>query len=232
MLADVSDERDRRREVNDVMRHDMRTRVGIGKGYITMLLAHYDRMSPEQRAAALRGIDDAFDRLDEFSRRVLMDEKLEVVGPVAQRGDVPVAAMLQPVAAAYPGVVVETAPDVPESAYVDPVMVRELLDNLLSNAVTAAPADTPVTLRVSGALRFEVRDAGDTITEADVPVLFERYGRTDHSRRTQAPGLGLGLSIVRRMVEAHGGTYGVDLGDGTTFWVELPVSPNGVLSPE
>lgn len=232
MLGGVSDERERRREVNDLMRHDMRTRVGIGKGYITMLLTHYERMTPEQRVAALRGIDDAFDRLDEFSRRVLMDEKLEVVGPVAQRGEVPVTAMLEPVARTYPDVVVETAPEVPETAYVDPVMVREMLDNLLANARTAAPPDTPVTLRVSGALRFEVRDAGGSIAETDVPLLFERYGRTEHSRRTQAPGLGLGLSIVRRMVEAHDGTYGVELGDGTTFWVELPVSPNGVLSPD
>lgn len=222
MLGDVSDERERRREVNDVMRHDMRTRVGIGKGYITMLLTHFDRMTAEQRAAALRGIDDAFDRLDEFSRRVLTDEKLEVVGPVAQRGDVPVAAMLEPVVRAYPEVVVETAPDVPENVCVDPVMVRELLDNLLANARTAAPPGTPVTLRVSGALRIEVHDAGDTITEADLPLLFERYGRTLHSRLTQSPGLGLGLSIVRRMVEAHGGTYGVELGEGTTFWAELP----------
>lgn len=220
----MTDERERRREANDVMRHDMRTRVGIGKGYITMLLAHYDRMTPDQRAAALRGIDDAFDRLDEFSRRVLMDEKLEVAGPVAQRGEVPVAELLRPAVAAYPEVVVETAPDVPECVHVDPVMVRELLDNLLANARVAAPQDTPVTLRVSGALRVEVRDAGDTIAESDVPVLFERYGRTEHSRRTQAPGLGLGLSIVRRMVEAHGGTYGVDLGEGTAFWVELPAA--------
>jgi signal transduction histidine kinase len=220
----VDDERARRREVNDVMRHDMRTRVGIGKGYITMLLAHYDRMTPDQRAAALRGIDDAFDRLDEFSRRVLMDEKLEVVGPVAQRGEVPVASLLGPVAAAYPEVVVETAPGVPETAYVDPVMVRELLDNLLANAVTAAPAGTPVTLRLSGALRIEVHDAGTSITEEDVPLLFERYGRTAHSRAAQSPGLGLGLSIVRRLVEAHEGTYGVRLGEGTTFWVDLPVA--------
>ena len=228
----MTDEREWRREVNDVMRHDMRTRVGIGKGYITMLLGHYDAMSPEQRASALRGIGDAFDRLDEFSRRILMDEKLEALGPVAQCGEVPVASLLDGVRRAFPDVDVDVADSVPETVVVDPVMVREILDNLVANAVVAAPPGTPVTLRVAGGLRFEVHDAGDGVTEADRAVLFRRFGRTERSRRTQAPGMGLGLSNVRRMVEAHGGTYGVELGDGTSFWVDLPVSPNGVLSPE
>ena len=70
----MSDERARRREINEVMRHDMRTRVGIGKGYVTMLRTHHDAMTPAQREMALAGIADAFDRLDEFTRRVLLDE--------------------------------------------------------------------------------------------------------------------------------------------------------------
>jgi len=222
-----------RREVNDVMRHDMRTRVGIGKGYVSMLLGHYEQMTPEQRAAALRGIADAVDRLDVFSRRVLMDEKLETRDLELQRGDVAVAELVAAAAAEHPGVVV-AAGELPETAFLDPVVVREILDNLLANAVAAAPQGTPVTLRaecVGGVLRFEVHDEGDGVTEADLPVLFRRYGRTEHSRRTSAAGLGLGLSIVRRLAEACGGTCGVEIGAGTTFWVRLPVSPNDVLTP-
>lgn len=215
------------------MRHDMRTRVGIGKGYVSMLLSHYDRMTPEQRAAALHGVAEAVDRLDVFSRRVLMDEKLQTRDVEPQCGDVAVADLVRTAAEPYDGVVVEIG-DVPETAFVDPVFVREILDNLLANAVAAAPQGTPVTLRAwcaGGALRFEVHDEGDGVTAADLPVLFSRYGRTERSRRTHAAGLGLGLSIVRRLAEAHGGSCGADIGRGTTFWVSLPVSPNAVRSP-
>jgi two-component system OmpR family sensor kinase len=207
------------------MRHDLRTRIGIGKGYAAMLLQHYDAMTPDQRAAAVRGLADAFDRLDVFTRRVMLDEQLEVGGMVAQRGDVPLTRLLQP-ALDDPAVDVTVAAGTPDTVSVDPVMVREVVDNLVANAVAAAPAGTPVVVSVSvsaGALVVEVRDEGDSITDADLPVLFSRYGRTEAARRARSAGMGLGLSIVRRFVEAHGGTYGVRTGDGTTFWVSLPL---------
>jgi signal transduction histidine kinase len=220
----VSDER--RREINDVMRHDMRTRVGIGKGYVSMLLNHYEAMSPDQRAAALHGIAEAFDRLAEFTSRVLTDEKLELYGVEPQCGEVPVAKLVEAARADYPDVEVTVAADAPATAFVDPVMVREILGNLLANARIAAPYGSQVTLGVcrGAGLRFEVHDTGDGVTKDDLPLLFTRYGRTGHSIATHAPGLGLGLSIVARMVAAHGGTYGVDTTNGTTFWVDLPVS--------
>lgn len=228
------DELGRRREINDVMRHDMRTRVGIGKGYVAMLQAYFDKMTPEQRATALIGLGEAFDRLDEFARRVLLDEKIQTHDTVPQRGEVPLSTFVDAARAAYPAVVVEVGPDAPETAYVDPVMVRDVVDNLVANARAAAPPGTDVVLRIGGgdgSLRVEVHDEGDVVTEADREVLFTRYGRTAHGMEKHTPGLGLGLFIVARLVEAHGGSYGVELGDGTTFWVELPVSPNGVRSP-
>lgn len=216
------------------MRHDLRTRVGIGQGYVSMLMSHHDVMTPEQRASALQGLAEAFARLDAFGRRVLMDDRLEIGDVVPQRADVSVEALVGPARAAYPEVVVEVAPGAPGTAHVDPTLVREILDNLLANAHVAAPADSDVLLRVSGGegtVRFEVTDEGGVVTEADRAVLFTRYGRTERSRRGGVPGLGLGLSIVRRLVEAHGGAYGAETGSVTTFWVELPVSPPGPATP-
>ena len=226
----MDDELTRRREINDVMRHDLRTRVGIGNGYVSMLLEHHDALTPEQRAAALHGLAEAFARLDTFGRRVLMDEKLATREVRAEPGEVAVDALLGPVRTAFPRVVVTVAADVPETVCVDSLLVREVLDNLLDNARSAAPPGTAVTLRLLAAgtgVRFEVRDEGDGIGAADLPVLFQRYGRTERSRRLGTAGMGLGLSIVRRLVEAHGGTCGVETGEGTTFWFELPVSPAG-----
>lgn len=229
------DELERRREINDVMRHDLRTRLGIGKGYVAILLKHAEDMTPEQREAALKGLAGAFDRLDEFGRRVLVDEQLVTWGARPQPGEVSVEGLLREVERTYPAVEVSLDPDAPGTITADPVMLREVLDNLVANAVRAAPTGTAVSLRArasGGSVRFEVRDEGGGVTEDDLAVLFTRYGRTGRARADASPGMGLGLSIVARLVEAHGGTYGADLRQGTTFWVVLPVSPAAAASPE
>jgi two-component system sensor histidine kinase BaeS len=120
-------------------------------------------------------------------------------------------------------VVVDVDPSAPEGVHADGWMLREVLENLVSNAVAVAPEGTAVTLSVTGedgSVRFAVHDRGPGFTEADLAVLFGRYALTERSRASRGHGLGLGLSIVRRLVEAHGGTYGAtsDAG-GTTVWV-------------
>jgi signal transduction histidine kinase len=215
-------EQDRRREVNDALRHDTRNWLGIGKGYATMLETHYDRLDPEQRRRALAGLVRTFDRLDAFVRGVLIDEQLETRTVTPLRAETTVESLLAPARATYPEVAFEVED---ATVPVDPVMVREIVDQLVRNAVTVG--EPPVTVRVTGGggcLRIEVHDAGETIGADE--VLFERYATTAHSRAQRATGMGLGLSIVRRYAEAHGGHAGVRLaaspGDGTTFWVELP----------
>lgn len=211
-------ELERRREVNDAMRHETRTWLGIGKGYLSMLTSHFDQLTPDQRKLAIEGLASSYAKLDAFTRNVLLDEQLQTRDVEAQRGDVTVEQLVAPVRAAYPDVAVEAEGG---TARVDPVMAREIVDNLVRNAVTVGTP--PVTLRVraeAGCLRIEVHDAGSSVTEDD--VLFERYAVTAASAASKKSGIGLGLSIVRRYAEAHGGSAGVRLGDGTTFWVTLP----------
>ena len=212
-------EQERRREVNDALRHDTRNWLGIGKGYASMLTSHFDDLTAEQRERAVAGLVRAFDRLDSFTRGILIDEQLETRDVEPQRGEVTLDSLVAPVRAAYPDVSVSVGGD-PEVS-VDPVMVREILDQLVRNAL--AVGSPPVTVRLSangGCLRAEVHDTGETI--GDDEVLFERYATTAHSRDVRTVGMGLGLSIVRRYAEAHGGRAGVRVGSGTTFWVEIP----------
>lgn len=212
-------EQERRREVNDALRHDTRNWLGIGKGYATMLTNHFDALTAEQRERALAGLVRTFDRLDAFIRGVLIDEQLQTREVTAHRAEVPVESLVTPARAAYPDVTFEVE-DGPVS--VDPVMAREIVEQLVRNAVTVGAP--PVTVRASaggGCLRIEVHDTGETIGADE--VLFERYATTAHSRAQRKSGMGLGLSIVRRYAEAHGGHAGVRLGEGgTTFWVKLP----------
>ncbi|HYG69478.1 MAG TPA: HAMP domain-containing sensor histidine kinase, partial [Anaeromyxobacteraceae bacterium] len=108
----------------------------------------------------------------------------------------------------------------------DRTRLDQVLTNLLTNAVRyGATAPIAVTARRSGALvELSVRDGGEGIAPEDVARIFERFERG--ARAAGRGGLGLGLYIVRRIVEAHGGRIAVAStpGAGSTFTVELPTA--------
>jgi signal transduction histidine kinase len=224
-----------RQEVVDTARHDIRTPLGAGKGYAQLLSRKLDRMSPEQVATALDGLLTSFDRIESFSERLLVDQRRELVGVEPQWAMIEVEALLGAVqrdaeaAAGRAVVAVMREDDAPTGIWGDPEMVREVLDNLVSNALKHSPTDQQVVLSVrweGDHARFDVRDEGPGIAESDQAALFERWSRTDSSRARQVPGYGLGLSIVKRLVVAHDGTLGVSsrLDEGATFWVTFPTS--------
>ena len=111
-----------------------------------------------------------------------------------------------------------------EVVMADPDRIDLALSNLLANAIRHGPPGRPVrlrALRADGGVRIEVRDDGPGIAPQHQPRLFEKFYRVPGS----APGgAGLGLSIVRDVVEAHGGRVGVEStpGAGAVFWIELP----------
>lgn len=101
------------------------------------------------------------------------------------------------------------------------------IDNLIENArrYTAAGRDVVVTLARDGEdARIDVRDFGCGIPDADLPRIFDRFYRGDSARSRHTGGAGLGLAIVRAIVEAHGGHVGVRsvAGQGSTFSIVLP----------
>src|SRR5262249_42961530 len=110
----------------------------------------------------------------------------------------------------------------------DAVLLRRVVENLLDNACKYSDAGAPITVRsaaVGGSLTVEVEDHGIGVHEADLPRLFTPFFRTGRSRAHGTRGVGLGLALSRRIVEAHGGkiTATSSAGAGTTFRFELPL---------
>jgi signal transduction histidine kinase len=122
--------------------------------------------------------------------------------------------------------VVFHATDNLENASGDEVLLRHIFSNLLSNAVKYSSNGDRVEFKVQRAgtdALFTVRDHGIGIPESDQAHLFEAFHRA--ANVSQIPGTGLGLLIVKRCVELHGGTIAFEsrVGTGTTFTVRVPL---------
>jgi len=128
------------------------------------------------------------------------------------------------------GVVVksELQADLP-ALTVDEVKVRQVLVNLIVNAIKFSPRDTPVLLgaHLDGTfVRIEVTDRGPGIAPDTATHIFELFGQNVPEDADTRGGLGIGLHLVKRITELHGGHVGVNSrpGEGSTFWVRLPLA--------
>lgn len=150
----------------------------------------------------------------------LRDVDLEsVVGPIV--------ASLEPQAAGR-GVALDFAALRPVHVEADPDRLAQVVVNLVDNALRHTPAGGTVRVEVDadgGEAVLRVHDTGSGIPYKDLPHIFERFYVVDRSRTRATSGAGLGLSIVKQIVEGHGGHVAAEslLGSGATFTVRLPV---------
>lgn len=192
----------------------------------------------------LREVVDDLAELDRIVDDVLTATRLSLRGETPSLGaaasppmrvdTVEIATLIERSAArfraAHParGLRLSLAGDLPRVT-ADAVLVRRVLDNLLDNAdkYTEDPHAEIVIAASARADRavIEVRDAGAGIAPEDLERVFEPFFRADRSRARATGGLGLGLALSRRIVEAHRGTLAIEsvLGTGTTARMELPI---------
>jgi len=107
----------------------------------------------------------------------------------------------------------------------DPVRVRQVLVNLMTNAQRYTPAGGRITVDAQnsdGEVRIEVHNTGSDLTAEQIARVFDRFYRADPARQRTTGGAGLGLAIVKHLVEAHGGRVWARAGTGVTFGFSLP----------
>jgi two-component system sensor histidine kinase KdpD len=216
--------------------HDLRTPLASIKASVTSLLDDSVAWDAETRRDFLTAIDEETDRLTLMVSNLLDLSRIEggALRPQKDWYDVDeliadVQSRLATSAASHPmNVVVE--PNLP-LLYFDYVEIAQVLINLIENAVKYTPAGTPITIsarRAPGEVEFAVHDEGPGIPLHQQSRLFEKFYRA--STATAAPGSGIGLTIVKGLVEAHGGHVSVESEPerGTTFRFTLPLPPPAV----
>jgi two-component system OmpR family sensor kinase len=218
--------------------HELRTPLAAVRGYAELYRQGAVR-DPEDVASAMSRIEGEAGRMSGLVEDLLVlarldDQRPLAIGPV----DLTVVAAdaAQDARAIDPTRRIEVvgleAPLGPTAAQGDDAKLRQVLANLLSNALHHTPAGTPVEVAVGtrsrdGMAVVEVRDHGPGIDPAKARRVFERFYRADPSRaRTGGGGNGLGLAIAAAIVAAHRGRIGVAQtpGGGATFVMELPTA--------
>jgi len=220
--------------------HELRTPLNAILGWAQLLRS--DGMEPEKSRRGLETIvrnakiqtqliDDLLDvsriisgqmRLDVRPLEMVpvVDAALEAVRPAAEAKQIQLRRVLDPLAGPVAG---------------DPARLQQVVWNLLSNAVKFTPKGGKVEVRlerVNSHVEIIVADNGLGISADFLPEVFDRFRQRDASTTRRHSGLGLGLAIVRHLVELHGGTVRVKSrgeGEGSTFTVQLPVSVAHVM---
>jgi len=233
MAADLQRAAELRNSLMADVSHELRTPLTVLEGNLRAALDHVYELDDEQIA-----------NLYEQTRHLisLVNELRELT--LAEAAQLPLdknpidlillaeetAAVFEPLAEEKGVHLVVTMPDDLPPADADRLRLRQVLHNLLANALRHTPATGTITIaaaQVAARIRLTVQDTGEGIPAEHLGHIFDRFYRTDPSRSRETGGSGLGLAIVKAIIEAHGGAVAATsdgVGRGTTFAVYLPVA--------
>jgi two-component system OmpR family sensor kinase len=222
--------------------HELRTPVTSIRGYAE-LFRRGARDRPTDLANAMRRIEQEGERMGELVEELLLLARLDQGLPL-ERQPVELSAVVNAAVdaarAADPKRAVDVDLQSPLVVVGTESRLRRVVDNLLTNARVHTPARTPTQVRLAAEdeqVVLEVADAGPGVPAQEADMIFERFYRSDSSRTRTQGGVGLGLAIVRSVVEAHGGAvdYRARPAGGSVFRVVLPLATaadNGDAGPE
>ncbi|MBN2204908.1 MAG: HAMP domain-containing protein [Thermoleophilia bacterium] len=241
MLEQIEQAFDERRHSEEKLRrfvadasHELRTPLTSVRGYAEVF-RRGARDDPEDLETAMRRIEDESRRMG-----VMVDELLLLArlgeGRRPERAPVDLARVVADCVGdaglAEPERAADLSLESPETLVVtgDDTQLRQVVTNLVGNAVRHTPEGTPIRVRLGltgGEARLSVADEGPGLAPEHAARVFEPFYRADPSRARETGGAGLGLAIVAAIVADHGGTVDVESveGEGATFTVRLPLGP-------
>jgi len=210
--------------------HELRTPLGFIKGYSTSLLRKDTSWDIETTQEFLTIIDEEADRLSLLIENVLESARLQSKTLPLRFQPLRLDAVLRDVAtrlrARYKDLAINMDLQTAQSIHGDGVRIAQVFDNLFTNAIKYAPG-SPITVilhQTAEKAVVQIKDHGLGIPKESLPLIFERFYR---ARSEKATGTGLGLFICKQIIDAHRGKIWAEstLGQGTTFFIELPTNP-------
>ena len=218
----------RKNMVTDVA-HELRTPLTNLRGYLEGLS---DEVVPPSRVT-FRMLENEIMRLVHLVDDLQQLTKAESAKAFLQRRELSVATLIEQLRALFDPrfqakqITLEVQIEPPElHMHADLDKLLQALRNLLENAWRYTPQGGEVRVRATpsdSGVEIAISNSGPGISAEDLPFIFERFFRADRSRSREQGGAGIGLSIVKELIEAHGGQVGAESGDGLTrIWLRLP----------
>jgi len=212
--------------------HELRTPIAVAKS--TLQVAVASDHSPEEYRAALLDATEDLRRLEYLVDELLTLARLDESHGLTQAQELDLAQLLEDLAESFKprisgaggNLLCDRAPALVRG---NAQQLQRLFSNLLDNALRHGPAGGEIRLKLrtmGDAVEVIVHDQGGNISPEDLPHLFDRFYRPDHSRSRTTGGVGLGLAIARTIAVRHGGDIIIESTPvaGTSFVVRLPVS--------
>lgn len=227
---------DLRRELISNISHDLRTPLTMIKAYAEMI-RDLSGDNPEKRERHLKIIIDETDRLSSLVTDMLDLSKVQAGVAEMNLETFDFSHRISKVISRFDilkendGIVIDLHADEGIMITADITRLEQVVYNLINNAVTYVGSDCTVVVRLfrkeNSKIRFEVEDHGEGISAENLPYIWDRYYKVSHGDSTHKRakmGSGIGLSIVKSVLEQHGFAYGAESeeGKGSTFWFEAP----------
>jgi PAS domain S-box-containing protein len=213
--------------------HELRTPLATIKGYSTMILDYYARLSSVETKDYLKSIDSSADRLSKLVDNLLDTSRMEAGLLRLKKAPTNISQLIKGAAsearirAGQHHITVTMSHKLP-LINIDAKRIRQVVDNLIDNAIKYSPPETDVLLSARKAgreLLISVADQGPGIPAGELTNIFDRMYRIEQRLHSGMDGIGLGLYICQRLVEAHGGRIWAEstLGKGSTINLTLPI---------
>lgn len=221
-----------KRELIANISHDLRTPLTLITGYSEVMRDIPNEMTSEN----LQIIIDESKRLTSLVNDVMDVSKLQAAAVELKLERFDINEVIKETFTRYQKLVDQDGYDIslqlttPCYVYADRQKILQVLYNFVNNAVTHTGNDKKVMITQSNVqhlgkdyIRIEITDTGNGIDPNDLPLIWDRYYKVDKFHKRAQMGSGLGLSIVKAIIELHRGYYGVSstVGVGSTFWFEL-----------